>query len=476
MRRWLIQHRLLLLTIFVAFLGFLPALGGEFLAYDDELLVLDNPKVHGLTAEHIGQAFTTFDPELYVPATLLTYQIEWSLVGDQPWLYHATNIALHLLSIFFVFLMLRRFFSERVSILCALLFALHPIQVEAVAWISGRKDLLASMFFLASCHTYLLWQDRSEGKHKLMSVGLFALGLLAKVSIAPLPVALLLLDYLGDRDITLERIKEKWPYFALSILFLIVAFVGKESAMGASALTMGLLAFASIQLALLHVIFPVGLTIFYPFVDAVSVTHPRIWIGALVLIALVIVGWLLRKKSRMVWFAVLWFLVLIAPSLLTTVKTGELGMADIYLTSDRYAYLALLGPVIFIGWLLSRRVNIAWTAVPVLAIFAFLTFKQIGFWHDSEALFRRVIDLKQPAHVAYTNLGGFAAQEENFAEAEILFEQSLAIRRTPRVIYNLVQIKGALNKPSEARALYDEYMQLRPNDAEARTYLRRFVR
>ncbi|MCK5016777.1 MAG: glycosyltransferase family 39 protein, partial [Candidatus Peribacteraceae bacterium] len=152
----------LIIVIILPLFLYFPSLSGEFLAFDDELLVLDNATVHGLNFSNVTEAFTTYDPELYVPLTLLTYQIEWSLVQDNPLLYHITNLLIHILSSLFVYLILKKFFTEKIAVICALIFALHPIQVEAVAWISGRKDLLASMFFLASTYTYLKWKDEDK--------------------------------------------------------------------------------------------------------------------------------------------------------------------------------------------------------------------------------------------------------------------------------------------------------------------------
>ena len=461
-----------LLALAATLLLCLPALRGEFLGFDDELLVLDNPKVHGLSVANIKAAFTTFDPELYVPLTLLTYQVEWLLVGDDPLLYHVTNLLLHLASTLFVFLIARVFFTDRVSALCAVLFSLHPVQVEAVAWISGRKDLLASMFFLASTYTYLHW--KREGTGKFLSVLLFALGLLAKVSIFPLPLALLLLDYLSEKRVTKQDIIEKWPYAVLSIVFLAVALLGKQTQVVTEPQHLLLLSFASVPLSLLHSVYPVGLTIFYPFIDPVSVSHPQIAGGMLVLLILAGLSVFVRKKFHVALFALLWFIVLLAPSLLNMFKGGELGVPDIYLTSDRYVYLAILGPVLLLGFLISRYERRWWAVLPVLGIFGVLTLIQIHTWHDSTALFRRVVDTGQPAHVAYTNLGSYVAQAGDLQEAEALYEQSLAIRNTSRGLYNLVQIKGKLGKKDEARALYNEYVKLRPKEYDKHALLRKF--
>src|SRR3989338_2522386 len=125
---------LLLLPLFL----YLPSLNSEFVALDDELLILDNPTAHGLTWENIQHAFTSYDHELYIPLTLLTYQIEYSLFGQNPIFYHITNLLLHLANTLLLFVLLRKFANESTAFLAALLFGIHPINTEAVMWASAR--------------------------------------------------------------------------------------------------------------------------------------------------------------------------------------------------------------------------------------------------------------------------------------------------------------------------------------------------
>ena len=436
--------------------AFSPVLQGEFLAYDDELLILDNPTAHGLSATNIVNALSTYDPELYIPLTLLTYQIEWSMVGANPLLYHITNLALHLLSVSFVFLILRRFFDLKIAAVCTLLFAIHPLQTEAVGWLAGRKDLLASMFFLASTHTYL------SNKRKI-SIALFLCGLLSKVSVFPLPLCLILIDWVQENDI---RMKDKLPYFALSVIFVTIAFIGK-STQASGLLTAIILSPAGILLTTKHIIWPVGLTILYPFVDAVSLTNTRVLSGAALMILMVAICAVTWKKNRMITFGIVWFILMLSPSLLNVQRGGELGVPDIYLTSDRYAYLALLGPMFLLGTL-YKKIREEW-AIGLVIMCCILTFRQSWYWQNSNSLFERVIHVGQPSHVAYTNVAGFTARNGNLEEAESLFEKSLEIRTTTRVLFNLAQIKTHLGKKNEALALYRALLEITPEDNEARS-------
>ena len=270
----------------------------------------------------------------------------------------------------------------------------------------------------------------------------------------------------------MNKITEKIPYFLVSGLFLVIALFGKQ-VQASNPLNNLLITFASIPLSISHIIYPVNLTIFYPFVDAIHLIHPRIVIGAILLIILIIIGWFSRKKTNSIIFSMLWFLFLIAPSLINTQKGGELGIPDIYLTSDRYVYLAILGPIFLIGLLLKKN-RWSWGILPILILIP-LSFFQIKTWQNSTVLFQRVLDVNQPSYVASLNLAGFAAQDGNLEKAEELYEYSLGIRRTTKVLYNLIQIKGSLDKKDEALLLYNEYKKLKPDDREGHAFLRGFA-
>jgi hypothetical protein len=281
-------------------------------------------------------------------------------------------------------------------------------------------------------------------------------------------MCLLLLDYLRGEELTKERITEKIPYFILAFVFLIIALIGKSTQISDPLIPI-ILAPASLLLTAQHILIPTGLTIFYPFISDVSLSNTTVLTGIFVLACTGIISVATAKRTRALSFAVVWLLVLLAPSLLNMQKGGELGIPDIYLTSDRYAYLALIGPIILIGFMLKH--TSLYIGLALVVMLSALTATQVPYWHSSDQLFRRVIDSGQQSHVAYTNIGGYAAQAGKFEEAEELFTQSLSIRRTTRVLFNLAQIKAHLDKKKEAIALYQELLELTPNDKSAKSKL-----
>jgi 4-amino-4-deoxy-L-arabinose transferase-like glycosyltransferase len=230
-----------------------------FVVWDDALLVTKNPIAHGLTWANIKAAFTTYDPELYIPLTLLSFQINYSLHELLPFGYHLVNLLLHFGSVLMIAWVMFGMTKNRVAaIVTALLFAVHPINVEAVAWVSGRKDVLAAFFFLLSIGAFLKKDDSDRSwLWYAISIASFVLGLLAKVSVVTLPVALLLIDWYRQKPLSKKTWMELIPFFALSIVFVIIASLGKSSTdeFFIEKLLMGAL---SIVLHLVHIVFPIG--------------------------------------------------------------------------------------------------------------------------------------------------------------------------------------------------------------------------
>jgi len=454
------------LLILVPLLVYSCSLTGDFLALDDELLIIDNPTARGLTLSNITEAFTSYDPELYIPFTLLTYQLEYSLFELNPLPYHATNLLFHILNGLLVFAILKRLLSRRAAFLCALLFALHPLNVEGVAWASGRKDVLSAFFFLLSY--WLYFRSKEQGKGLWKSLVAFACGLLSKVSVFPLPFILLLTDWVRGERIDRSNLKRKAPYFVLAALFLIVAFFGKHVQVGNLLLPL-LLSFVSVPFYLWKFVLPIGLSIFYPFTTAVSLINPQVFFGLLIVIAVTVGAFFSLKWTRRVLFAWLFFLIMLAPSFLNVMKGGEAGISDIYFASDRYVYLASIGLLSLVGLLITRKTVLAFIGIAL--IFGALTYRQSLTWQSSEALFQNVIKNQRHSHVAYNNLAGILVQNGEIERAVELYEQSIGIRENSRALFNLAQLTAVENDRERAIELYERGLVVDPTEARMRANL-----
>ena len=445
------------ILILLPLLVFGQVLGNDFLALDDELLILDNVKVHAMTFANLKAIFTTYDPELYIPVTLFTYMIEYSIFGANPVVFHATNLILHLANALLVFVILRKLLDERAAFLCALLFSVHPLQVEAVAWASGRKDLLAGFFFLLSLYSYLGY--RETGERYWLGFVFFVLGLGSKISVFPLPFVLIALDWMQNGSVTKKDWKEKIPFFLASAIFLGIAFYGKAAQLVSPWVPITL-SFAAVPLYLQHFFLPLGLSIFYPFVDEVSVMHPRILTGVFVILGLASAFFYGLRHNKRLMFGLLFFGLLLLPSLLNVVKGGEDGLYDFYLGSDRYMYLPMIGILFLVFLYFPKKLKIA--VVPLVLVCSVLSFRYGTNWATSERLFAHAIAQESNSHIAYNNLAGMYAAGGRFDEAIPLYEQSIAIQKNSRALFNLAQIYQHQRDYERAIARYEELLAFQP--------------
>ena len=331
----------------ISFLIYGSALNNDFVLWDDHYLIVGNPIVKEISLWSLKEAFKTFDPELYIPATLMSYQIDHLLWGMNPFGFHLTNLVLHtmnaLLVMMFLFLLLR---NVHLSLFVGLLFLVHPLHTEAVAWASARKDVLSSFFFLLSVCSYLQWRGRENGQAgsgKLLysfSIFAFALGLLAKVSIIMLPVILLLIEWLlchrrllASSFVTISRLT---PYFLLSVMFGIVGFFGKREAFSfATYFEKAIVAPKSTLFYLEKFFWPTEFSVLYPYTDA-SIASPEFFIPLVIVMAITFLVLFLKKYQCVLAFSYFFFLITLLPTFLNIARGGDM---DRYFASDRYGYI-----------------------------------------------------------------------------------------------------------------------------------------
>ena len=445
-----------------------------FVSWDDYALIVENPIIRGLTWQNFQAAFTSYDPELYVPLTTLSYQLNYAIAGLSPWMYHATNLLLHLLNIVLVgWVALKLSNKHWIALICALLFALHPINVETVAWASARKDLLSGFFFLLSILCYLQnsrFRIQNSWRWYAVSLIAFAAGLLSKVSIVPLPLILLLLDWRAGEKLTLRGLGRYVPFAALTFVFLSIGFAGKvtESAFLGDQLLIGA---RSVLLYISKLFIPMHLSPFYPYTKAISILTPDILASVLLVLALTgLCVWAL-KKSREPLFAWLWFLLLIAPSI-GNMARGHNELLDVYIGSDRYAYLAALG----IFWLVAFSFEMLRTRWPkpslgllgiVTVLLGVLSYRQAMTWKDSESLFRHAVEASPNSYVAHTNLGTILVQQGDIEGGVEEYQTALRIRDDATTYYNLGLIYEAQGQIDEAIASYRWAVHASPLEQDA---------
>jgi tetratricopeptide (TPR) repeat protein len=433
------------LVVLVAIV-YAPVWDHEFVNYDDDRYVTENPFVRqGLSLASVRWALTATHASNWHPLTWLSHMLDVELYSLEPAGHHLTSVALHaanaVLLMWVLYVMTGRF---RRSLLVALLFALHPLRVESVAWVAERKDVLAGLFWMLTLLAYGLYARRPGAVRYGLVLACFALGLTAKPMLVTLPFVLLLLDVWPLRRMVVEasvvrrRVMEKLPLFALSAASVAITLVAQKGggAMRASEiwplgqrLANALIAYVAY---LWKTIWPSGLACFYPHPAAVSADGAWIrWAlvaGLLLALATAVAVVAMRRRPHVAvgWF---WYLGTLVP-VIGIVQVGSQSMAD------RYTYLPLIGIYIVVAWGLSewieKRERFRAFVIPgvaiVLAAFATVTRLQTAHWVDSQALFEHALRVTRGNYVAHNNLGSLFESRGDLVRAEAEFERALHIR------------------------------------------------
>jgi hypothetical protein len=468
-------------------LVFLQVRNFDFLNYDDDCYVYENLHVlNGLVPDSITWAFTTVYYGYWQPLTWLSLMLDCQLFGPDPGWFHLTNVLLHLASTLLLFTVFRRMTGSLwPSAFVAAAFALHPMHVESVAWISERKDVLSTFFLMLTLAAYVGYVKRPSIFRYLITLALFAIGLLAKPMLVTLPFLLLLLDYwplnrlmaqtaatdgsrggrsaaAADKHSDIGCLTEKIPFFVLSAVSSVITFLTQQA--GAVIIDVQAIpmndrianAFFSYAAYIGKMFWPQGLTIHYPLSVIDSIT-----LGQFVLYALLLVGvsflalrfWRTRKYLLVGWF---WFVGTLLP---------VIGFVQFTWTSsaDRFTYIPYIGLFIMIAWglpeLLSkwpqRKIALGLSMVIVLTTLGILAHRQVSYWQNSLILFSHAVEVTQGNYVAYNNLG--LAYEDIGRSTEAIENFSQAIRIHPALAEahtNLGNVYSRLGRQQEAMDAY----------------------
>ncbi len=390
-----------------------------FIDFDDGEYVYENSHVTGgLSLGEAGWAFTHFSASNWHPLTWLSHMLDCQIYhrSDQPyqqaaWGHHLTNVLLHAGAAVLLFLALWRLtVAVWPSALVAALFAIHPLRVESVAWISERKDVLSGLFFMLTLLAYAGYARRPSVLRCFWVVLAYALGLLAKPMLVTLPFVLLLLDYwpLGRLAGWRRCFAEKIPLFVLAAASCVVTVLAQRGVIAAverlSFQDRAANALVSLVAYLGKFLWPTNLAIFYPHPQA-SLESWKV-VGALALLAAVTaVAAVWRRKYPHLIVGWLWYLGMLVP-VIGLVQVGGQAMAD------RYTYLPNIGLGIALAWslavLVARRPALRTAAVfasaAAIVVLMAWAWRQTGFWRDSEDLWRRAVDCTERNSIAHNSL------------------------------------------------------------------------
>ena len=475
------KHKIILslcLVLAVLSISYLPCLKNDFINWDDQQYVTENKLIMEWSGGNIETIFNSFYMGHYHPLTLLSYSLEYRFFKLNPLIYHLTNLILHLMNGLLVFLFIFLLRGEVLtSLMVSLLFGIHPLHVESVAWISERKDVLYSFFFLGSMVVYLKYLKTKGGKYYFLSLILFFLSLLSKSMAATLSVVLFLCDYLLHRKFDRKCLIEKIPFLAMAFIFGIIALFAQESS-GMTGPKSSLSFFKNIFIFcevlgsyFSKLILPIKLSCLYPSVKGIegpwSYVYLPVIVGFLITgIVLIILG-----KYKNVTFGIFFFFATTLPVL------------PIKIVADRYTYIPSIG-LFFIAaegfsWLYrsrTERIKIikiiaATLLIGILGTFSYLTWGRCQVWRDSLSLWDDVLKKYPNTPIAYNNRGEAYLRKGDYERAIANYNQ--ALRMDPdykRANYFYVNRGTAyLMKGDYERAIadYHQALKIKPNDANA---------
>ncbi|MGO9372074.1 MAG: tetratricopeptide repeat protein [Syntrophobacteraceae bacterium] len=497
----------------------------DFISYDDPTYVTENMHIgHGITMETIRWAFTTYYASNWHPLTWMSHMLDVQLFGLNPRWHHLINLFFHItntLLLFFIFHRMTK--APWKSAFVAALFALHPLHVESVAWVAERKDVLSTFFWMITMVAYIHYVEHPRLKNYLAVLIFFVLGLMAKPMLVTLPFVLLLLDYwplqrfglkTSARKILTEinqpasantrkgkssgkhtvqaRVKEeetadhkyqraliypllleKIPLFALTAFSCIVTYVAQKN--GGSVISLEVIEpVVRIANASVSYIIYIGKT-FWPNNLAVYYPYPGLWPlwqvfgAALLLIAVTFVAIWQAERLPYLAFGWLWFAGTLVP-VIGIVQVGGQAMAD------RYTYIPLIGLFIVAAWgipeLLQkwryRKEALTALSVLILLCLLFVTWRQVGYWNNSIALYDHALSVTGPNGAILNNRGVAYGQSGNLMHAISDYDRAIEINPGNVEIYNNRGITyGKLGNHRQAIDDFDRAIKLNPEYEEA---------
>ncbi len=464
----------------------------DFTNFDDTIYVTENRYVNtGFTKENIQWAFTVGKVAYWHPLTWLSHILDCQLYGLRPGLHHLTSLIIHIANSMLLFAVFKRMTGAVWrSAFVAALFAVHPINVDSVAWIAERKSVLSTLFWLSTMWAYAGYTQRSGVWRYLLTIFLFAMGLLAKPMLVTLPFVMFILDYWplgrlrfgrpseerGRETVPVSHLVwEKIPFFVLSAVSVYLSYLSAQR-LGITIST----EFVPIKLRIANalvsylsyigkIIWPRKLAVFYPYPGQVTNWQS---IGALViLVCITIVALLPVRRKPYLGVGWLWYV----GTLLPVIGLVQAGLWPAM--ADRWAYVPLIGIAIITVWGVGdiaekgrlRRAMMVFSAGACLLALMASTWLQVGHWRNSRTLFTRALDVTSDNYIAHLNLGNVFLQEKKVDEAIQHYLQSIENHRDyDDAHYNLGIAFGLQGKSDEAIEEYKIVLGLKEDYWKAR--------
>lgn len=482
------------LLIGVTCVAYLPAMNGKFL-FDDDVMLTSNELIQD--SDGLYRFWFTLEPLDYWPVSNTSLWLEWRMWGMKPFGYHVINLALHLGAALLLWAVLRKL-SIPGAYLAALFWAIHPVNVESVAWISQRKTVLATVFFLLSILWYLKGESQrgtvpfcsedvaKEGQSPRLiwrwywlSLLAFVLGMLSKGSIAILPLVLLLIAWWQSGEITVREIARTAPFFVVAAVLVVVNIWFQNHEWGESTRSITPLerllgAAVAVWFYLFKAVAPIHLLFFYPQWE-IHANELRWWLPLLAAIA-VTAGLCWRRETawgRAILFAWGYFCIALVPVLGFT----DVAYMRFAMVADHYQYVALMSVTALVaagvawGWakfsLTARCVEAAGCVVLVAAL-AVLSWRQSGLYRDAITLYQGTLAGNPTSWLAHNNLGKELLDLNEIPEAVEHLQEALRLHPDYAAAhFNLGNVLVKLQRMPEAVEQFQEAVRIRPYYAKA---------
>jgi Flp pilus assembly protein TadD len=490
----------------VTALVFLRSIGHDFVAWDDEALLVNNPAFRGLGWAHLRWMVGNTMLGHYVPVAWLSFAVDHEVWGLASAGYHLTNVLLHAANAVLVYGLVVRLLGRATAwtdharrvgaIVTALLWAIHPLRVEAVSWVTGRRDVLSAFFFLLALLAYLEAAFAPGARRRRWLVGvvwLYALALGSKAIVMTAPVALVALDVYPLRRLSASVRRwgapefrgvwlEKIPLAVLAVLSASASAIAVERGGGYRVLGieawLGKLS-TSLATPLWKTMWPLSLSPLYELPGRIDLRDAAYWADGVLVFGVSLAVFALRERWPAGATAWVWYLAFLAP-----VSTA--AHAGPQIAADRYGYLPILGPLVLVGaavgavaegWRATRvsqavALSVGVGAVGIMCVLASLTWRQQAIWRDTGRLWAHAVAVAPDCFVCHGNLGNWFMRHDRVAEAIVQYEVARALNREHTgVRSNLAQAMMRIGRPAEAIPHYDAVLHQSPHTLSVRVDL-----
>ncbi len=470
-----------------------------FVRWDDEINVYRNPFLNPATLGNVGHFWAGVGmgkaaDTVYRPLVYTLYALIAHVAGTAPyltdgqgaalaaWPFHLVSLLVHVLNVLLVYGLLRRLVrNDWAAFAGAALFALHPIQVEAVAWVSGLTDLMGAFFSLLALGAFLRYRETGHRRQFALATLWFVLALLSKPSAVILPVLALILDQwiLGRPWREGLRVVAWWlPLVLADIIVTHHAEPVLMSGVVTAWWTRPLIAGDALAVSLWHLVWPVGLGIDYGRSPVVALAN-RAWLSSLIILALGICVWCLRRKHPWLIASASFF----AAALLPTLGLIPFRFQTFSTVADRYSYLAMLGPAFAMAWGLAHfperlpvraRLTVGTVCAAVLVLMSLGSALQVTYWQNSFALFGHALVVNPRSWMAHFNLGGILGDLHRRNEAVAEYQMAMRLRPedAARDAYSDGVTLARQGHKAEAVAAFKQALDYQPGFRPAREALR----